>query len=281
MSTEAQDSKESAPVGGEASKETVRSALSQLEQEYAALTSNKDIATWKQLEQKFKDHESLKTNEHLSTFEQAELARKEAYIAYHILELKYEPQMSILGYPTSEELKSTSAAERKVDYHSAVNVIRLYEEALKAFESARIPSESGSYQKAARGREASVLMGKMFEAFENGVQNERVRIQTDVSDFLNKSLSLSPTDEVVVKVSPDGTEAEITVMKNDQDISILEISLDYSNSNFAYVQAIARYYRGGTGVFLQGGLDGQQFILDNVIQVINGQNAQYPRVKKQ
>lgn len=280
MGTEAQDTKESAPVGGEASKETVRSALSQLEQEYSALTSNKDLATWKQLEQKFKDHESLKSNEHLSTLERAEFARKGAFIAYHILELKYDPQMSILGYPTSEVLKSTSAAERKVDHHSAVNVINLYEEALKAFESARNPSESGSYQKAARGREASVLMEKMFEAFEDGVQNERVRIQTDVSDFLNKSLSLSPTDEVIVKVSPDGTEAEITVMKNDQDISILEISLDYSNSNFVYVQAIARYYRGGTGVFLQGGLNGKQFLLDNVIQVINGQDPEYPRNKE-
>lgn len=281
MGTEVQDSREASPVRNEASKETIRSALSQLEQEYTDLTRNKDVATWKQLEQKFKDHESLKSNEHLSPFERAEFARKGAFIAYHILELKYDPQRSVLGYPISEKLKNTPAAERNADYQSAKNVIGLYDEALKSFDSARIPFDSESYQKAARGREGAVLIENMFEAFENGVQDERVRIQTDASDFLKKSLSLSPTDGVDVKTSPDGTECEITVMKNGDDISILEIGLDYRNSHSIYVIASVRYTQRTTGVFLHGGRDGQDFFADNVIQVINGQHPEYPRVKEE
>lgn len=251
---------------GVEAKENPQQTLSQLETNYAQLVGIKDVSAWKALDQNFSKNEGLKKSPALSPDQRAEFVRKSAFVKLQILQLKYEPTNSLLGYSMSKVLPLVSRADRLKDKAVAQKASALYAEAISMFEAAGVPSSDPRYTKAQRGLdEGSLVIEEMFEKFENGIQAERARIATDATDYVKKNLELSDNDELTVNISSDGSMVSVSAMKGNE-MGSLEFSVGYDHF---YVYPNTVVVAEASGVLQNHG--------QAISALIKGEHPDYPR----
>src|SRR3989338_8882540 len=109
-----QESKNTPEPGTEA-KESSQNVLAKLESSYMALIGDKNFKAWEALNKEFESHRSLKSANDLPKDQQGEFLRKSAFIKCQIINLKYNPYGTLMGYKVSDALPSISRSDRIKD----------------------------------------------------------------------------------------------------------------------------------------------------------------------